>query len=216
MTSLIHKFYPKIVSINTEHHRVDIYDVLRPHFQLLSSWKTEMDGSYESLHPKLFEPDRILFIDGVLESRRSGEASFYEALIHPAMFAHPNPKHIAVIGGGNGAHLRELLKHTSVEKIVVIQRDEAIVNLTKTHFPEYNDCTFLNTGKKNCFDDPRVQMVYRKVDEWLEGKVNAGAEADQETFDVIIADEYVQILFVSIAGVMMINLTHGFILQYIH
>eukprot|EP00980_Cylindrotheca_fusiformis_P012573 scaffold3084_cov144-Cylindrotheca_fusiformis.AAC.21 len=183
------EYKKEIVSVNTEHHRVDIYDVLRPHFQLLSSWKTEMDGSYEAQNPELFEPDRILFIDGVLESRRSGEASFYEALIHPPMFAHPNPKKILVFGGGYGAHLRELLKHVSVEKVVVVQNDEMIVNLTKTHFPEYDDCTFLQEGRRSCFDDSRVHMIYRKVDDWLGENANPGAETSQDIFDVIIADD---------------------------
>jgi spermidine synthase len=146
--------------------------------------------SYEYRHKEVFEPDRILFIDGGLELRRSGERSFHEALIHPAMFAHPNPKRVAVIGGGSGAHVREILKHKTVEKVVVIQGDEEIVNINKDYFPEFSDCASFNIDNENCWDDSRVEMVYSMFKDWLEEKFKEGNNASESSlFDVIIIDD---------------------------
>jgi spermidine synthase len=55
------------------------------------------------------------------------EKEYHEALVHPAMFAHPNPKKVAMVGGGEGAMLHEVLKHTTVEKPTMIEIDEIIM-----------------------------------------------------------------------------------------
>ena len=102
---------------------MDVYDVVRRHnVKGLDLYKKSLlnDGSYESLHPEFFAPDRIVFLDGVLQSCKSGDAAYHEALVHPAMFAHENPRRVAIIGGGEGATLREVLKHNTVEKVIMI------------------------------------------------------------------------------------------------
>lgn len=166
---------------------MDIYDVLRAPYQTLDSYKRMQKDqtSYEAQHPKVFEPDRIVFTNGVLQSRRSSEAAFYEMLVHPAMFAHEKPKRVAVIGFGDGAILREALKHKSVEQVFLIDYDYDLLNLTMKHFPEYHDCSFLVGNNKNCLRDPRVVTYVGDVDNWLMEK----AEEIHAMFDVIIMDE---------------------------
>ena len=174
----------EILSVETEQHRVDIYDVIRPHFQDLQSYQTSFDtGTFEYQHRDTFEPDRILFLDGALVSRQSGEKSFHEALIHPAMFVHSDPKRVLVIGGGYGAHLREVLKH-SVEKVVVIQKDAKFVEISKQYLPRYSHCPHLKDGE-TCFDDSRVEMIYQEFGDYIEEE---NGSAKQE-FDVIILDD---------------------------
>lgn len=141
--------------------------------------------SYEAQHPQVFEPDRIVFTNGVLQSRRSSGAAFYEMFVHPALFAHENPKRVAVIGFGDGAILRETLKHKSVEQVVVIDYDEALLNLTMTHFPEYHDCSFLEGNNKNCLKDPRVTTYYGDAVDWFDDQSSHTAVI----FDVIIVDD---------------------------
>jgi spermidine synthase len=168
--------------------RIDIYDVLRAPYQTLASYKRMLTdkSSYEAQHPAVFEPDRIGFTNGVLQTRRSSGAAFYEMFVHPAMFAHRNPKHIAVVGFGDGAIFREVLKHKNVESVVLLDYEEALLDLTLKHFPEYNDCSFLGSGNENCLEDPRVTMYYGDVTEWFAGDKDAKTDF---AFDVIILDE---------------------------
>jgi spermidine synthase len=165
--------------------------VLRPAFQDLGAYKRSQlnDGSYESLHPELFEPDRIVFLDGVLQSRRSGDAPYHEALVHPSMFAHQNPKRVAIIGGGEGATLREVLKHKTVEKVIMIEIDEKMVTLSREFLPFWSDCSMLAGSPASCFDDPRVEVYYEDAFKWfIDGYSGDGTDNKAEPFDVIIMD----------------------------
>lgn len=112
-------------------------------------------------------------------------AAFYEMFVHPAMFTHHNPRQVAVVGFGDGAILREVLKHKSVEQVVLLDYDEALLNLTTQHFPEYNDCSFLMGPIKNCLDDPRVITYYGDTLDWF----NDENKKTDVRFDVIIVDE---------------------------
>jgi spermidine synthase len=164
----------------------------------LESYKQSLlDGdSYESQNRAMFQPDRIVFINGVLQTRLSGDASYHESLVHPAMFSHVHPRRILIIGGGEGASLREVLKHKSVEEVVMIEEDEQLINLSKIHFPEYSDCSSLLGVPSNCFDDPRVEIVYQDLSEWFVEEFENDKETEDEDdedheapFDVIIMDE---------------------------
>lgn len=163
--------------------------MLRPHFQSFEAYQRSKkdDGSYESLHPELFEPDRIVFLDGVLQSRLSGDASYHEALVHPSMFANRNPKRVAIIGGGEGATLREVLKHKTVEKVVMIEIDEKMVTLSREYLPFWSDCSNLAESAPSCFDDPRVEVYFEDAFKWFIDQYT-NADSLVEPFDVIIMD----------------------------
>ena len=62
---------------------------------------------------------RCLILDGKVQSSESDEYIYHEALVHPGMMAHPAPKNIMVVGGGEGATVREILKHPGVEHVVM-------------------------------------------------------------------------------------------------
>ena len=78
--------------------------MINPQVSSIASYQKSLsdDESYESLHPELYKPDKVLFLDGVPQSTLYGEAAYHEALVHPSMLAHPNPKRVAIIGGGEG------------------------------------------------------------------------------------------------------------------
>ena len=100
-----------VISKETDYQQVDVIDELDPRtYTSLSTYKKSLsnDGSYESQHPEFFSPDRIVYLDGQIQSSRLGERAYHEALVHPAMITHPNPKRVAIIGGGEGATLREV------------------------------------------------------------------------------------------------------------
>ena len=118
-------------------------------------------------HPDLFKPDRIVYLDGITQSRLLGEAAYHEALVHPAMVSHENPKRVAIIGGGEGATLREVLKHRTVEKVTMVEIDEIMVQVSREYLPEWSNCSNLVGSAPCCFDDPRAEVFFTDAIAWF-------------------------------------------------
>jgi len=78
---------------------------------------------------------RILVLDGVVQITERDEFFYHEMLAHVVMHAHPEPKNIVVIGGGDGGTVREVIKHTTVEKVYFIEIDEEVIEVSKKFFP---------------------------------------------------------------------------------
>jgi len=113
---------------------------------------------------------KMLILDGIVQLTEKDEFFYHEMLTHVAMHAHPEPRRVAVIGGGDGGVVREALKHRTVEKIYFVEIDEEVVNTSKQFFPS------VSSG----IDDPRVDL-----------KVMDGADfmkAHTGDIDVIIVD----------------------------
>lgn len=146
------------------------------------------DGSYYSNHADLFSPDRAVFLDGVMQSRSKGERAYHESLVHPAMFAHPNPERVAIVGGGEGATLREVLKHKSVKDAVMIEIDEQMVSASRQHLPKWSDCSDLVGSAKWCGDDSRSQMYYEDALAFFIDRYYDKDNITDELFDVIVMD----------------------------
>ncbi len=105
------------------------------------------------------------------------------------MIAHPNPKTIALIGGGPGGALREILRHETVESVTMIEMDEMIVQIAREHLPTYNDCSDIVGLEGNCFDNDKATIIYEEATQWF--KTRYGKDATQpstQKFDVIILD----------------------------
>jgi len=179
--------------------RIDVYDVLRPVFQNFESYKRSLlnDGSYESRFKEIFRPDRILFVDGVLQSRRSAEIPYHEALVHPAMVAHKSPSRVLLLNCGGGAALREVLKHKGVERVVMIEEELDVIDVSKKFFPEYHDCSNIQGITQHCMDDTRVELIYDDLHDWIATQYE---EETEEKFDVIIMDELYYIENVELEG----------------
>jgi spermidine synthase len=106
------KMKENIASVQTPFQRIDIYDVIHPYGDIdMYEHSFAKDKSSLAMNPQLVTPERLVFLDGVLQSTRLGIEAYHEALVHPAIFAHPGPKRVAIIGGGEGATLHEVLKH---------------------------------------------------------------------------------------------------------
>ncbi len=114
---------------------------------------------------------RILVLDGKIQSAESDEYIYHEALVHPAMLMHARPRRVLVIGGGEGATLREILRHPTVEKVVMIDIDEEVVDLCKKYLPHWH---------RGSFDDPRVELLHLDARRYL--------EENDIRFDIIISD----------------------------
>jgi len=177
----------EVISVKTEYQQIHIYDVIDPRFRDIQTYLRSLknDTSYESRNRELFQPDRILFLDGFIQSSRLGDEAYHETLVHPGMFAHSNPRNVAIIGGGEGATLREVLKHKTVEKVVMVEIDEVMVNISKQFLPTWNDCSDLIDSADSCFDDPRAQVIFQDA---LQFFVDLDPKSEEDRFDVIIID----------------------------
>jgi len=167
----------EIVSVQTEFQHIDIYD--------------EDDASY--LLPELREfytKNRQVYLDGVQQSATNGNEAYHEALVHPAMFAHDHPKRVAIIGGGECATLREVLKHNTVEHVKMIEIDEEMVKVSREYLPTWNTCSDLKGSAEWCGDDKRADVQYMDALAWFIdnfGQADA-TEYKEEKFDILIMD----------------------------
>jgi spermidine synthase len=180
-----------VTAVQSDFQLIEIYDVINPRFRTLESYHRSLanDGSYESLHRDLFLLDRVIYLDKIMQSRRFGEKEYHEALVHPAMFAHENPKRVAIVGGGEGATLREVLKHRTVDQVTMIEIDEVMVNASRYFIPEWSSCRDISDATDSCFDDPRASVLYSDAIAWFKDKFGGDAPVrDDELFDVIIMD----------------------------
>ncbi|MCS7135893.1 MAG: polyamine aminopropyltransferase [Nitrososphaerota archaeon] len=113
-----------------------------------------------------------LVLDGKLQSSSADEKIYHESLVHPAMLTHPKPSRVLIIGGGEGATLREVLKHRTIEKAVMVDIDEEVIQLCKRYLPEFH---------MNSFDDPRAEIVIEDGRKYVE-------RLPDGSFDVAILD----------------------------
>ena len=160
MPSEKHKWYIDHTSPATAH----IYGIEN----YITSFQTEYQ-QVEIADTEIF--GRILFLDGKVQSAESDEYIYHEALVHPAMLMHPAPRRVLVIGGGEGATLREALKYQTIEHLIMVDLDRQVVE----HCREY-----LKSWHQGSFDDRRVTIHYMDARAYL--------EQETATFDVIISD----------------------------
>mmetsp|Transcript_20114 Transcript_20114/g.35745 ORF Transcript_20114/g.35745 Transcript_20114/m.35745 type:complete len:331 (-) Transcript_20114:46-1038(-) len=115
---------------------------------------------------------KTLVLDGKTQSAQLDEFMYHETLVHPAMLLHPSPKNVYIGGGGELATAREVLRHSTVEKCVMVDLDEAVVDICKKELPEWAD---------GCTEDSRLEVIYSDAHAYLN-------DYDGPLFDVIILD----------------------------
>lgn len=81
------------------------------------------------------EYGRMLVLDGAIQVTEKDEFCYHEMMAHVALCSHPNPKKVLIVGGGDGGSLREAVKHESVEKAVLVDIDEEVINTSREFFP---------------------------------------------------------------------------------
>eukprot|EP01068_Selenidium_serpulae_P002693 Selendium_serpulae@DN2621_c0_g1_i2.p1 len=137
--------------------------------------ETTFSGKSSFQDLKILETEhfgKCLVMDNLMQSAESDEAVYHESLVQPAMLAHKSPKRVFVGGGAEGSTVREILRHKSVEKVVMVDLDEKAVEICKEHLHEWN---------AKVWTDPRVTVVYDDAKKYLQ-------DNRQEKFDVVIMD----------------------------
>ena len=141
----IHEFIEKDKDQGVE--RTYIYDSRRSHH--IHSNVQEVDILESAIWGKM------LFIDRTLQSTSRDEIIYHYALVHPLMDALDNKAEILILGGGEGATAREVLRWNGVEKVVQVDYDEELVEYMKKD----------KTWSKGAYNDTWIQCVYE--DAWV-------------------------------------------------
>ena len=137
------------------------------------------------------DPVRALFIDGQLQAITSpANAAHAEALVHPAMVAHPRPVTVAVISPTPTAIVKEVLKHKSVEDVFVIGADEVAFDMVEEYMSSLDDCSFLKKAESRCMEQDAVEYIEQDIQEWLSSYLNGikNDQDDAQRFDIILVD----------------------------
>jgi spermidine synthase len=113
---------------------------------------------------------KLLLIDGMTMVSERDEFVYHEMIAHPALFLHPKPRRVLVIGGGDGGSVREVLKHRSVERCVLVEIDGLVVSASRKYIPQ----------TAGALADKRATVL-------IDDGVKFVAET-QEKFDVVIVD----------------------------
>lgn len=139
------KLKTKVHDEQSEYQRIEIYE-------------TETFGTLMTLDGLVMVTDRDNFV-------------YHEMMSHPALFIHPKPKNVLIIGGGDCGTLREVLKHSSVERAEQVELDERVTRVSEKFFPELCESN----------SDKRAVLRFTDGIKWV-------ADAKPGTYDVIIVD----------------------------
>jgi len=114
---------------------------------------------------------RVLALDGVIQTTEGDEFFYHEMMGHVPLFAHGQARRVLIIGGGDGGLLEEVLKHRGVERVVMVEIDPYVIELSKKYLPSIPG---------QAFADPRAEIVIADGAKFV-------AET-KERFDVIMVD----------------------------
>jgi spermidine synthase len=114
---------------------------------------------------------RCLVLDGRIQSSEADEFIYHEVLVQPGLLAHPAPRRAMVIGGGEGATVREILRHRGITDCLMVDIDDEVVKECREH---------LSAMHRGAFDDPRTRLLHEDARAYL--------EHTSERFDLIVVD----------------------------
>lgn len=113
---------------------------------------------------------RMLVLDGAVQTTEGDEFVYHEMLAHAALCTHAAPRRVLIIGGGDGGLLEEALKHP-VERVTMVEIDEAVIRASREYLP---------TICGRAFEDPRTTLVV--------GDGIAYVHETTDRFDVVLID----------------------------
>jgi spermidine synthase len=114
---------------------------------------------------------RLMTLDGLIMLTDRDNFIYHEMMTHPALFSHPAPERVAVIGGGDCGSLREVLKHPGIELCEQIELDERVTRVAEEFFPALCESN----------NDSRASFQFADGIEWIRNSAPG-------TYDVIIID----------------------------
>jgi spermidine synthase len=108
------------------------------------------------LHSPVF--GKMLVLDGDTQSAQADERIYHETLVHPALAGTSDRGEVLILGGGEGATLREVLRCPGVRRCTMVDIDATVVELSKKYLGEWS---------AGAFDDPRARVIVGDALEYL-------------------------------------------------
>ena len=150
--------------------------------EMITPWDIYLHGASEVLHWARTPFQEVcivsteafgkkLFLDGIVQSSQADEFIYHEALVQPAMLAVGNAQRVLILGGGEGAVLRETLRWNTVTTATMVDLDGDVVTACRTHLPEWS---------QGAFEDSRTTLLHTDAVRFLRDTT--------EPYDVIISD----------------------------
>ena len=132
----------------------------------------EEESSYQKI--EIYETKsfgRLMTLDGLVMLTSRDNFVYHEMMTHPALYNHPNPKDIVIVGGGDCGTLKEVLKHDTVHSATQVELDERVTRVSEEFFPELCESN----------NDPRATLLFEDAIGWMKN-------AQTNSLDVIILD----------------------------
>ncbi len=114
---------------------------------------------------------KTLIIDGKIQSSVFDEFIYHETLVHPLLLSIKNPKKVIILGGGEGATLREVLRHKLVNEAIMVDIDQSVIDFAKKYLQEWH---------RGAFDDPRSRIIINDAYNFFDNK--------NDSYDAVILD----------------------------
>jgi spermidine synthase len=131
------------------------------------------DTRYQHIVLTRFKDDIRLFLNSHLQFSSRDEYRYHEALIHPGLSKVPVPRHVLVLGGGDGLAVREILKYPQVETITLVDLDPEMTRLFSTH-------PMLIALNQKSLSSPKVHIINADAFPWV--------DSNADSFDFIVID----------------------------
>lgn len=116
-----------------------------------------------------------LFLDRALQLTTLGEHMYHEMMAYVPLGTVEQPRNVLIIGAGDGGVALRVLRHPDVVKVVQVELDEAVVNVSRRYFPEL----------AKAFDDPRMELYLQDAIAWAISRAQGG---EKDVFDACIID----------------------------
>ncbi len=114
---------------------------------------------------------KLMRIDGANMTSERDEFFYHENLVHPAAIAHAAPHNVLIIGGGDGGSSEEVMKHPSVERVVLVELDQSVIDIAKKYFSAVH---------RDVFKNPKLEVRI--------GDGEAFVNSTSDRFDLIYLD----------------------------
>ncbi|MBV8067421.1 MAG: spermidine synthase, partial [Candidatus Eremiobacteraeota bacterium] len=158
-TEAWHWYVEEFAPTEQHHHAVDdVYYSGRSAFQQIAVLRSPVFG-------------KMLVIDGDTQSAQADERIYHETLVHPALAGAGDRREVLILGGGEGATLREVLRSADVERCTMVDIDETVIELSKKYLAEWSD---------GAFDDARARVIIGDALDFM--------RSDAARYGVIISD----------------------------
>jgi len=112
----------------------------------------------------------LLVLDGFIMLTEAHEFIYHDMLVHIPLLSHPNPRRVLIVGGGDGGTAREVLKHSTVDSVDMVEIDQEVIDVSKKYLPDVA-CKL---------DDPKLNLSVQDAVEFVKHK--------SELYDIVLVD----------------------------